>query len=145
MNCRTTRKQFDERLDDRLTPAARARFDAHLRDCADCCREWEGYAAAWRLLAQHAEIEPSFGFVERTMRRLDAEPEPARVGWRWPLLRWAAIGCAVVAVGLAGWIGLQRLHQPAQPEVFAQIHHGDFFEDLEVIASLGMLESTPDL
>jgi len=38
--------------------------------------KWEAYAGAWRILDRDKGIEPSFGFAERTLRRL-AEPQLA--------------------------------------------------------------------
>jgi len=157
MNCRKVHNLLDDRLDERLDPSSRSAFDAHLADCPECREQWEAYSGAWQILGQHQSIEPSFGFVERTMRRLDEMP--ASHGHEWlPVFRWAALGLTVVALGLGGIMGWQRWEtdqdvaqqEPAavtEIESFAQINHGSFFEDLEVIASLGELspenKSTP--
>jgi len=80
MSCQTVREQFDHRLDGRLSGHEQAAFEVHLAGCADCRREWEAYASAWQVLARDEGIEPSFGFAERTLRRLneglDAADEP---------------------------------------------------------------------
>jgi anti-sigma factor RsiW len=74
MICSKTQISFDERLDGRLDAVRQQEFDAHIAACGECRCEWQAYVAAWQTLARHEAIEPSFGFVERTLRRLD-EPE----------------------------------------------------------------------
>jgi len=93
--------------------------------------------AAWELLGRYEVIEPSFGFVERTLRRLDEAPAsaPHRL---WPLsvLRWAAAASLAVGLGLGGWLTWQRVQDQHRAEVYAQ---QDLLEDFDVIASLDQI------
>ena len=88
--------------------------------------------AAWELLGRHKGIEPSFGFVERTLRRLD-EPAPvARPVFWQPVLHWALAAAVVVVLGVGGWTGWQR-------------KQADYLEDFDVIASLDELNGEHQL
>ncbi len=148
MNCHKTQQLFDDRLDQRLDAAAQAEFDAHVADCRVCHEQWQAYADTWQLLGQYPSIQPSFGFVERALRRLDEtrvrQDHPA---WL-PVFRWLAFGLTVVAVGMASWLGWQQwsqkepshtVAQTVEEPMFAQINHGSLFEDLEVIVYLNEL------
>jgi cytochrome c-type biogenesis protein CcmH/NrfG len=100
--------------------------------------------AAWELLGRHKAVEPSFGFVERTMRRLD-EPTPvARPVFWQPVLHWALAATVVVALGVGGWTGWQCKQQSdrvaaARAETYATAQQADYLEDFDVIASLDQL------
>src|SRR5579859_5810669 len=138
MSCQAIKEQFDDRLDGAPSPA----FEAHLAGCADCRREWEAHAGVWQLLGRVKAIEPSFGFAERTLRRL-AEPEEAAVRqWFWqPSLRWIALAATAIAVIVGGWIGHGRmLDQKHAAEVYARAQQADYLEDYDVIASLDKLK-----
>jgi hypothetical protein len=93
--------------------------------------------AVWELLARHRGIEPSFGFAERTLRRLNELPQ--RIAWwQWTAVRWAAgIGLAatVAAAGIFQW---QRLQAWRAAEAYAAAH-ADRLEDFDVIAALDQL------
>src|SRR5271156_822519 len=103
MSCKAIREQFDEQLDGRRAQSQQAAFDAHIATCADCHHEWRAYAGAWEALERQPGLEPSFGFVERTLRRLDERPVAGR-SWFWqPSVRWAALAAAVVALSVGGW------------------------------------------
>lgn len=136
MSCQTIREQFDERLDGPLLAA----FEAHLAGCADCRREWEAYAGAWQVLGRDKGIEQSFGFAERTLRRLN---EPPVVGlprfWR-PSLRWASLAATIIALGVGGWIGRERIQEGKRVEVYARVQQADYLEDFDVIANLDQLK-----
>ncbi len=93
--------------------------------------------AVWELLARHRWIEPSFGFAERTLRRLDELPERA-AWWQWPALRWAtSLGLAamVAAAGILHW---QHARTLRAAEVYAAAQQ-DSLEDYDVIAALDQL------
>ena len=136
MNCQAIKDQFDERLTGAPSPA----FEAHLAGCADCRREWEAYAGAWRILGHDKGIEPSFGFAERTLRRL-TEPRMAVRRWFWqPSLRWAALAATVIAVVVGGWIGHERTLGRKGADVYARVQQADYLEDYDVIASLDQLQ-----
>jgi predicted anti-sigma-YlaC factor YlaD len=152
MNCSTVQNLFDDRLDSRLDASTKGAMDAHLAACQNCHDEWQAYSATWQLLGETKTIEPSFGFVERTMRRLDEQAVSRGHEWL-PIFRWAALGLTVLALSLGGWLGWQRWKtvQTAgteitngEPELFVQVNYGGFFDDLEVIASLNELPSTQE-
>ena len=144
MNCRETQASFDERLDRRLNPAETVAFDEHLNACAACAAHWRAYVDVWTALECQTIPNPSVGFAERTLRRLDepANPEPV---WRiWPVWRWAMVTGLALALA-AGWLGLQHnrranlaaVSEP-QAEVYAAVTQ-DRLEDFDVIASLHLL------
>ncbi len=141
MSCNKIRACFDERLDGQLAPEGQRQFDAHVAACADCRHEWEAYAASWQALARHQAIEPSFGFVERTLRRLE---EPASVItpglWRLRILRWAMVASVVIVAGIGGWHGWQRGQEARRAQVYASVQQSDVLdEDFDVIATLDQL------
>ena len=136
MSCLRIKEQFDERLDGRLSKPQQAAFDAHVAACANCRREWQAYAGAWEAMERHAGIEPSFGFVERTLRRLD-EPQVIVRPWFWqPVFRWAALATAVVALGMGAWFGHERVAEQRRMEIYAGVRQADYLEDFDVIANL---------
>jgi predicted anti-sigma-YlaC factor YlaD len=139
MSCEAVKEQFDERLDGRLDGPQQAAFEAHLAGCAGCRREWEAYAGAWQALERDKGIEPSFGFVERTLRRLN---EPQAVGlprfWR-PSLRWAVLATTIVALGMSAWVGHERMMGRRRAETYARAQQADYLEDFDVIANLDQL------
>jgi predicted anti-sigma-YlaC factor YlaD len=136
MTCREVQQSFDDRLDGRLSASQRAAFDQHVAACADCRREWQAYAGVWQILERHRGIEPSFGFVERTLRRLDEAPAVVRP-WFWqPTFRWAALATAVVALAAGAWIGHERLAAQRRVEIYASVRQAEYLEDFDVIANL---------
>lgn len=143
MNCREFNARFDDRLDGQMEAERQREFDAHLAACAGCRQDWQAYAAAWQTLARHEAIEPSFGFVERTIRRLD-EPGTAAASfgrWRLPIFRWATLAIIMIAIGLAGQIGWGHYQAVKRAQVYASAQEANVLgEDLEVIASLDQLE-----
>lgn len=145
MSCQEVKERFDERLDGQMDEPLQAAFDAHLAGCADCRREWEAYAGAWRILDRDEGIEPSFGFAERTLRRLN-EPQVAVRWWVWrPSLRWAALAATVVAVAVGAWVGRERMTGRKSAEVYARIQQADYLEDFDVIANLHQLKGDNQL
>lgn len=141
MSCNKIRACFDERVDGRLAPEGQRQFDAHVASCANCRHEWEAYAASWQTLARPLAIEPSFGFVERTLRRLE---EPASVItpglWRLQILRWAMVASVVIVAGIGGWHGWQRGQEASHVLVYASVQQSDVLdEDFDVIATLDQL------
>jgi len=91
--------------------------------------------AAWELIGRHKPIEPSFGFAERVLRRL--EEQPARALWQLPAFRWA-MGLSfamVVAVGALQW---RQAREGRRAEMYATAQ-SDSLEDYDVIAALDQL------
>ena len=143
MRCRKIQASFDERLDGRLDLVRQQEFDAHIAGCAACRCAWQAYAAAWQTLARHEAIEPSFGFVERTLRRLD-EPEAVTAPTRWRLPRklseWAMLTTVVIAIGLGGRVGWRHYQGVKQAQIYVSVQDADLLgEDFDVIASLDQL------
>lgn len=139
MNCKETQANFDERLDGCLDAACRAAFDTHVAGCPVCAAQWRAYAGAWAVVAQHVAPEPSIGFTERTLRRLDEKQADHPSVWLAPLWRWALAGSLVVALSGAGWLGWQRTHRTnTQVEVYMTATQ-DRLEDFDVVASLHLL------
>jgi predicted anti-sigma-YlaC factor YlaD len=140
MSCHAVNEQFDERLDGRLDVAQQAALAAHLAGCADCRREWEAYARAWQTLERDKGIEPSFGFVERTLRRLN-EPQAAGLARFWhPSFRWTALATTVVVLAVGAWVGHERMIGQMRVEVYARAQQADYLEDFDVIANLDQLK-----
>jgi len=140
MSCKAIREQFDEQLDECLTESQQVPFDAHIAACADCRHEWQAYADAWEVLERQPGIEPSFGFVERTLRRLDEKPVAGR-SWFWlPSVRWATLAAAVVALGVGGWVERGRMQERKRAELYARVQQADYLEDFDVIANLDQIE-----
>jgi hypothetical protein len=95
--------------------------------------------AAWELLGRHRSIEPSFGFVERTLRRLDETPVGShRSFWHLPAFRWAIAASFAVVLGLGGWLTWQHVQANRGAEVYAHLQQ-DRLEDFDVIASLDQI------
>jgi len=139
MSCKTIRERFDERLDGRLAESQQAAFDEHVVACVDCRSEWRAYAGAWEVLEHQPGIEPSFGFVERTLRRLDERPVVSRL-WFWqPTVRWAALAAAVVALGVGGLLERGRMQERKRAELYARVQQADYLEDFDVIANLDQI------
>ena len=140
MSCKAIKERFDERLDGRLDEAQQAAFDAHVAACADCRLQWRAYAGAWDVIGRPPGIKPSFGFVERTLRRLNERPAVAR-SWFWqPAVRWATLGAVVVAVSVLGWVEGERMQERRRAELYARVQQADYLEDFDVIANLDHID-----
>lgn len=136
-NCNQWRAQFDERLDERLVAVACAEFDRHVAVCPECGREWRLYAASWQALNRTEAIEPSVGFVEHTLRRLDETPSRAPV-WGWHIAwHWAVAGAVALVLAGSGWIVWQRAQNARLAVVYSQIQQPA--DDYEVISGLDYL------
>jgi hypothetical protein len=95
--------------------------------------------AAWELLGRHQSIEPSFGFVERTLRRLDeTHAAPQQRVWHLRMFRWAMAASFAVVLSLGGWLTWQHVQANRRAEVYAHLQQ-DRLEDFDVIASLDQI------
>lgn len=73
---------------------------AHVSSCALCAawlKDWRTMTEGFRLLAQDAGPEPSWGFAERVVRRLDDSADP----WRGAMDLFERAGRRVVWATLA--------------------------------------------
>ena len=93
--------------------------------------------AAWELLGRHESIEPSFGFTQRTVRRLHEQPARLRF-WEWPVWRWAA-AAGVAGLIVAGGLVYRQASRQHKTET-ALIVPQDWTDDYDVIAALDQLE-----
>ena len=98
--------------------------------------------AAWELLGRHQSMEPSFGFAERTLRRLHQPAKP--VFWKLPVFRWVSVAslCAIVAV--VGWVRWEQAKQTQNVQVYVSAQE-DRLEDFDVVASLHELNGGSQL
>jgi len=140
MNCNQLRAQFDERLDGRLGKGPRETFDRHVAVCPVCGPAWKEYAAMWQVLTRPESIEPSFGFVERTLRRLNEEPARTRAWYQLPFWRWSLAGGFAALLLAAGVLIWQRAEARRAGELYAAVSQTDLVEDFDVIATLDLIE-----
>jgi hypothetical protein len=99
--------------------------------------------AVWELLRRHESIEPSFGFAERTLRRLDEEPVRQLFWWQLPVFRWAS-SFALLAIVAGSAFYWQHARETRRVEAYVAAHQ-DSLEDYDVIASLDQLEKANKL
>jgi len=96
--------------------------------------------AAWELLGRHQSIEPSFGFVERTLRRLgETLVAPQRRFRHLPAFRWAMAASVAVALSFGASLSWQRVQANRHAEVYAHVGQ-DTLDDFDVIASLDQID-----
>lgn len=93
-------ERLSEYLDDELVPGERASIEAHLRECAECARQLEEFAAVDDF-ARRLPIEAPEGyftdFSSRVRARVEAKPA-GRAPLRLPA--WALAAAAAVALGV---------------------------------------------
>lgn len=139
MNCNQVHALLDDRLDGRLGDEVCVLFDRHVAVCPACGREWQALCGMWSTLDRLPAIEPSVGFAERTLRRLD-EPVPSLAERFLPAFwRWAMVGATAVMLAVCGWTIWQRAQNTRLANVYAQVHQGDLNDDFEVIVGLDQL------
>jgi anti-sigma factor RsiW len=126
MNCRECQDHFEAALSGQLDASVRATVEAHLHHCATCASAFAEEHKLWTLLDHAAKIEPSHGFADRVLRRLDEAPEDSSPWWTdaryW--LRWAA-GAAAVAIVCVAAVRIH--HQNRLEQDNARLQH---FEEL---------------
>lgn len=140
--CTEIREMFDARLDDRLEEGRLSAFDVHVAGCADCRREWETYRNLWAALERQPGIEPSFGFAERTLRRLHEQAKP--VFWKLPAFRWISAASLCVILAAVVWMRWEQSRQTQYVQAYMAAHE-DHLEDFDVIASLHELNGGTQL
>ena len=127
MNCEKYQNEFDDRLDGRLDSVRAQAFDAHVAGCASCRQAWQAYRAVWEVVSRQPSIAPSFGFAQRTLRRLHEQVD--RRFCQLPVFRWATVLSLLVIVSVAA---------------YTAAHH-DHLEDFDVIVALDSLNGDPEL
>jgi len=143
MKCQTFKNQFDDRLDGRLDPVCAQEFDAHTAGCPACRQEWQAYRAMWEVVNRQPSVAPSFGFTQRTLRRLHERTE--RRFWQVPVFRWAtALSLLAILISLTGVMTYRQAETSRRVAAYAAAHH-DRLEDFDVIVALDTLEGETDL
>lgn len=100
MTCRTAEDIIQEALGGALSPAARARLDAHLLSCAACRRTFDAQRALARAAGRWArprpEDDPGDAFNAAVLAQISARPAPASS----PRLFWLPLAAATVLLVL---------------------------------------------
>lgn len=134
MNCLECQSQFEAILSGQSADAARASVDAHLASCDECARAFVREQKLWEILGNARTIQPSHGFAERTVRRLDEVPEREPFAW-WFLPRWAMTGAALlVAVAIGGSVLWHEHRERKQVEHFAELFNTVASADLDLLS-----------
>ncbi len=113
MNCRSAEEEIQKSLDSALSPAERARLDAHVASCAACRRSWDEHRvlarAAGRWARPRTEDDPGDAFNAAVLARISARPVPANRSFWLPLA--ATLLLLVFLVWLPGllWPGLDTV------------------------------------
>lgn len=102
MNCRSPQELIQKSLDEGLTPADRAKADAHLSACAACRAAWDEHhrlsrlAARWVPKAEPTETAADL-FTRQVLDRIAARtvPAPSRPDFRWPLAALCLLAVAL--------------------------------------------------
>ena len=152
MNCNRCQILLEQLLDGQLDAAMEAEVLAHVECCVSCAHWRRDLQRVWELLDAEKSLEPSPGFVVRTIRRAVTVNEsptlllPRRIFWPVPRRLWAmASAGAMVLVVLSGyWLLRQTAGPPEivtgeQPELFTQlpiVANLDLLQDLDVIEQL---------
>ena len=142
MNCQNFQNEFDDRLDGRLDPARAQAFDAHTAGCPACRPAWQAYQAVWEVVSRQPSVTPSFGFVQRTVRRLHERVE--RQFWQLPVFRLATTVSLLAILSLTGVWACRQVENSKRVAVYAAAHH-DQLDDFDVIVELDSLEGETDL
>ena len=142
MNCEKYQNEFDDRLDGRLDSVRAQAFDAHVAGCASCRQAWQAYRAVWEVVSRQSSIAPSFGFAQRTLRRLHEQVD--RRFWQLPVFRWATVLSLLVIVSVTGVMTYRQVETAQSVAAYTAAHH-DHLEDFDVIVALDSLNGDPEL
>ncbi len=132
MKCRECQQQFEAALSRSADAPERAAVESHVRECPQCALAFAQARQVWELLGQTRTCQPSHGFADRVLRRLDAAPEAREPWWmRWsPSVRWAAVAAALVLLAGVTAVSLVQRERAAQ-RMQAQLDQKvDHFKDL---------------
>ena len=130
-------------LDGALAPGALAEARRHVAGCAACRGELARLEAALSALrAGSPAPEPSPFFSMRLAARIASLPPPRRAGGLLRAVPWRPVLAGGLAVALAvGAVLVQRGRTAEELAVAARL---DLLEDLEVVASVGDVETAED-
>lgn len=142
MNCQKFQNEFDDRLDGRLDPARAQAFDAHTAGCPACRSDWQAYQAVWAIVSRQPSVTPSFGFAQRTLRRLHAPVE--RQFWQLPVFRWATAVSLLALICVTGVLVYRQAETDRRVAAYAAAQH-DRLDDFDVIVALDSLAGETDL
>ena len=142
MNCQKFQIEFDDRLDSRLDPVCTQAFDAHMADCPACRQKWQAYRMLWEVVSRQPSVAPSFGFAQRTLRRLHEQVE--RRFWQLPVFRWATALSLLAIVSVTGVMTYRQVENSKRVAAYAAARH-DRLDDFDVIAALDSLEGETEL
>lgn len=142
MNCQECQNEFDDRLDGRLEPAHAQVFDAHTAGCHACRQAWQAYRAVWAVVGRQPSVAPSFGFAQRTVRRL--HEQTAQRFWQLPVFRWATAVSLLAIVSLTGVMTCRQMEASRRVAAYADAHH-DRLDDFDVIVALDSLDGEAEL
>lgn len=142
MNCQKCQNEFDDRLDDRLDSASAQAFETHTDGCVDCRQAWQVYQAAWEVVSRQPSVTPSFGFAQRTVRRL--HEQAAQRFWQLPVFRWATVLSLLAIVCVTGVMTYRQAETAKRVAAYTAAHH-DRLDDFDVIVALDSLEGETEL
>jgi len=142
MTC-PNREELVAVLDGALAPGALAEARRHVEGCAACRAELARLEAAVSALRVGSPApEPSPFFSTRLAARIASLPPPRRAGGLLRAVPWRPVLAGGLAVALAvGAVLVQRGRTAEELAVAARL---DLLEDLEVVASVGDVETAED-
>ena len=142
MKCHDFQNEFDDRLDGRLEAMRAQTFDAHLDGCSVCRQAWQAYRMVWEVVSRQSSIAPSFGFAQRTLRRLHEQVE--RRFWQLPVFRLATALSLLIIISVTGVMTYRQAETAQNVAAYTAAHH-DHLEDFDVIVALDSLKGDPEL
>ena len=99
-------------LDGELSDERKAQVSSHLRDCASCARQLEGFRRTSVAFRAHAKETLPAGFVDRVLRRL----RPKRREFE-SIVEWGLVLAVTLGIILFAGVTLKRF----MPGLFSQI------------------------
>ncbi len=85
MQCRDVSARISAFIDHELDPALARKTAGHIRECAECRREFEALSGLDALIGDLPRYDPRPGFAERLVSRVSGPParEESRGFWAW--------------------------------------------------------------
>lgn len=158
MDCLQAKKLISIYIDGQLNNKQEAYLTAHLKQCPNCQKIYEGYLKTWESLSNFKPIEPPSNFNAIFWERVKQQEHKSWVGNRvfvFPTLppRLAyALASIMIIIGL---IFIFQVKQEKQLNNLAQafksaeeiemVKHFDVLKDFEVVQNLELLENYEDI